>query len=61
MSGTGVKNLLIDGNVQNSLNLNYRELSTTTNTVFVQNASINAVTRTSGFVSLGSGSITEKN
>ena len=58
--GSGVKQLnAIDAIVENTLNLNDRELSTNTNTAFVTNTSVNAITRTSGFVSsLGNGALT---
>lgn len=59
LSGSGVKQLNgIDAIVKNTLNLNDRELSTNTNTAFVTNTSVNAITRTSGFVSsLGNGAL----
>ncbi|MBI4931786.1 MAG: gliding motility-associated C-terminal domain-containing protein [Bacteroidetes bacterium] len=59
LSGSGVKQLTgIDAIVKNTLNLNDRELSTNTNTAFVTNTSLNAITRTSGFVSsLGNGAL----
>lgn len=59
LSGIGVKQLnAIDAIVENTLSLNDRELSTNTNTAFVTNTSVNAITRTSGFVSsLGNGAL----
>lgn len=59
LSGGGVKQLnAIDAIIENTINLNDRELSTNTNTAFVTNTSVNAITRTSGFVSsLGSGAL----
>lgn len=59
LSGSGVKQLnAIDAIVESTLNLNDRELSTSINTAFVTNTSVNAITRTSGFVSsLGNGAL----
>lgn len=59
LAGTGIKQLnAIDVIVKNTLNLNDRELATNTNTAFVTNTSVNAITRTSGFVSsLGNGAL----
>ncbi|MBL4664787.1 MAG: PKD domain-containing protein, partial [Nitrospinaceae bacterium] len=49
--GSGTKQMDIDAEVEGTLSLNDRELSTQTNTMFVTNTNVNAVTRSSGFVS----------
>ncbi|MFN4233312.1 MAG: gliding motility-associated C-terminal domain-containing protein [Bacteroidia bacterium] len=59
LQGTGIKYLnAVDAIVKNQLNLNDIELATQTNTIYIKNTSLNAIQRTSGFVSsLGSGSL----
>ncbi len=58
LTGGGVKSQTVDANVHNQLILNDRELNTNTNTMFVLNPDLNAITRTTGFVSsLGNGSL----
>ena len=56
--GFGVKNLELDANVSNVLDLTDREVSTDVNTLYVNNSSVSAIIRTSGFVSsVGTGSL----
>ncbi len=56
LSGTGVKSLTNDAAVSNHLALNDRELATGTKRISITTANINAISRTSGFVSsLGNG------
>lgn len=59
LQGTGIKYLnAVDAIVKNQLNLNDIELATQTNTMYIKNTSLNAIQRTTGFVSsLGSGSL----
>lgn len=59
LQGTGIKYLNgMDAIVKNQLNLNDIELATQTNTIFIKNTALNAIQRTTGFVSsLGNGSL----
>lgn len=59
LQGAGIKYLNgVDAIVKNQLNLNDIELATQTNTIYIKNTSLNAIQRTTGFVSsLGSGSL----
>jgi gliding motility-associated-like protein len=51
LTGTGVKTQTIDARVNSFLELNDRELATDGNKMFVLNPFVNAVTRSTGFVS----------
>lgn len=59
LSGTGIKSLNnVDAIIKNQLNLNDLECATNTNTLYIKNTSLNAIQRTSGFVSsLGNGAL----
>ncbi len=58
ISGTGIKTLITNAEVQNSLRLNDLELSIGENILVVTNPDIGAITRTNGFVSsLGDGAL----
>jgi gliding motility-associated-like protein len=53
LSGIGIKTQTINATVSNTLTLNDRELATQTNTMFVTNTAVNAVTNTQTFGSEG--------
>ncbi len=56
LTGTGIKNQTIDARVVNQLELNDRELATANFKMTILNTNVNAITRTTGFVSsLGNG------
>ncbi len=56
LTGTGIKSQTIDARVNNLLELNDRELATANFKMTILNTNVNAITRTSGFVSsLGNG------
>lgn len=59
LQGTGIKYLNgVDAVVKNQLNLNDIELATQTRTIYIKNTALNAIQRTTGFVSsLGNGSL----
>jgi gliding motility-associated-like protein len=62
LQGTGIKSLNgIDAIVKQELNLNDIELATGVNTLFIKSPALNAIQRSSGFVSsLGSGSLSRE-
>ncbi len=62
LQGTGIKSLNgINTIVKQQLNLNDIELATDVNTLFITNPSLNAIQRSSGFVSsLGTGSLSRE-
>ena len=51
LSGSGIKSLGVNAQVEGTLDLSDRELSTDVNTLFVVNTSTSAIQRTTGFVS----------
>lgn len=51
LSGSGIKTLNINANVNTLLELNDRELATNSNIITIVNTNLNAITRTTGFVS----------
>ncbi len=56
LTGTGIKSQTIDARVNNLLELNDRELATENFKMIILNTNVNAITRTTGFVSsLGNG------
>ncbi|GIV28033.1 MAG: hypothetical protein KatS3mg027_1847 [Bacteroidia bacterium] len=59
LTGTGIKSLNnIDAIVKHQLNLNDLELATNTNVLYIKNPTLNAIQRTTGFVSsLGNGAL----
>lgn len=62
LSGSGIKSLnAIDAIVKHRLNLNNLELATDVNTLLIKNTALNAIQRSSGYVSsLGNGSLTRE-
>ncbi|HRG59665.1 MAG TPA: hypothetical protein PK323_11960 [Bacteroidia bacterium] len=56
LTGTGIKTQTLDASVSNLLELNDRELATDNFKMIITNTNVNAITRTTGFVSsLGNG------